>query len=189
MGWKNKLITKKILDSGEIVLRQINLSDCTEMYVNWLHDPEVNRYLETRWEKQTMSSIKAFVQSQRENDHSILLTIRLASDDKHIGNIKIGPINRHHQHADISYFIGDKEFWGKGIATRAINLVAGFGFHELNLHRVEAGAYAAAVGSWKALEKNNFIREAVFRKQVVSDGEYMDAYRYGLLASEYKEVH
>ena len=34
------------------------------------------------------------------------------------------------------------------------------------------------------LEKNGFLREAVFREQVVSNGEYMDVYRYGILKQD-----
>lgn len=147
-----------------------------------------------------MESVKDFVVSQRANEHSILFAImrdqaggrqqqemayKYNRSGQHVGNIKIGPVNEHYRHADISYFIGDKALWNKGIATEAIRLVTEFGFHELKLHRVEAGAYAAAVGSWKALEKNGFVREAVFREQVISNGHYMDVYRYGILEPEF----
>ena len=130
-----------------------------------------------------------FVKYQRENDHSILFAIRLSESDRHIGNIKIGSINTHHSHADISYFIGDKNLWHKGIATECINLISEFGFSDLCLHRIEAGTYSVAVGSWKALEKNSFKREGIFRKQIMIDGNYIDAYRYGLLKSEYREIY
>lgn len=194
------MITEKILCQGNITLRQIELEDCTTTYVEWLNNPDVNQYLETKWSQQTMESVRNFVISQRGNEHSILFAImwdpdggrerqEIAGRDnrsgQHIGNIKIGPINEHYRHADISYFIGDKALWNKGIATEAIRLVTEFGFDELKLHRVEAGAYAAAVGSWKALEKNGFVREAVFREQVISNGNYMDVYRYGILEPEF----
>lgn len=181
------MVTDMIIRGGRIHLRQITEKDCTDQYVSWLTDPEVIQYLETRWNEQTMKSIVEFVKSQRENDYSILFAIVLNSDNRHIGNMKIGPWNKHHNHADISYFIGDKTCWNKGMATEAIHLVCKFGFSEWNLHRVEAGAYSAAVGSWKALERNGFIREAVFREQVVSNGNYMDIYRYGLLRDEFKK--
>lgn len=170
---------------GGILLRQIEISDCTDSYVNWLNDPEVNQYLETRWSVQDLQAITSFVKSQRENDHSILFAIVFAN--KHIGNIKIGPINRHHNHADISYFIGNKKLWNHGIATESIRLVCEFGFKELDLHRIEAGAYSKAIGSWKALEKNGFLREGTFRKQVLSENEYIDVYRYGFLQTEWRK--
>lgn len=173
---------------GVVLLRQIELDDCTDTYVEWLNDPDVNRYLETRWNEQTLDSVIKFVNLQRENDYSILFAVIYIKNGKHIGNIKIGSINDHYKHADISYFIGDKTYWNKGVVTEAINLVSEFGFKDLKLHRMEAGVYADAIGSWRALEKNGFIREATFRDKVVSDGKYMDIYRYGLLNSEFKKI-
>lgn len=182
------MITNECLSAGGVLLRQIVLSDCTPSYVSWLEDPEINQYLETRWTLQTLESIRSFVQSKLESDDSILFAITLADDGRHIGNIKLGPINKHHHHADVSYFIGDKAMWGKGIATKAINLVCRFGFNDMHLHRIEAGTYAKAIGSQRALEKNGFIKEAVFRKQVITNNGYEDVYRYGLLVDEYKKL-
>lgn len=179
---------KNILKSGGVILRQIELADCTTDYVNWLNDVEVNRYLETRWSRQTLQTVKKFVSDQLDSEHSILLAIVLPDDRRHIGNIKLGMMNKHHHFADISYFIGDKSMWGKGIATKCINMISDYGIHSLNLHRIEAGAYAANEGSWRALEKNGFVREATFRARVISENDYMDSYRYGLLAEEYKMI-
>ena len=48
------------------------------------------------------------------------LPFAIKTTDKHIGNIKLGPINWIHRYGDISLLIGDKDYWGKGIATEAI---------------------------------------------------------------------
>lgn len=178
------MLAGKNLEGRQVILRQIEEGDCTPAYIKWLNDPEVNQYLETRWVGQDEGSIKEFIRSQRSNAHSILFAICLAEGMGHIGNIKIGPINKHHGYGAISYFIGEKSLWGKGIASEAVGLVCNFAFTELGLRRVEAGAYASAVGSWKALEHNGFVREGVFRKQVYSNGIYMDVYSYGLLEGE-----
>ena len=180
------MITNKILRGKNITLRQISIQDCSDNYVDWLNDPEVNQYLETKWSNWDLKAIRGFVASQRDSDHSILFSIFFNENERHIGNIKIGPIHEQYHHADISYFIGEKNLWGKGIATEAIHLVCEFGFIDLGLHRLEAGAYCEAVGSWKALERNGFRREAVFREQVIFEGKYIDVYRYGLLESEYQ---
>lgn len=172
------------LEGNKIYLRQLDLSDCTDTYVSWLNDTEVNQYLETKWSKQSLDSIRDFAQNMRKSKDSIIFAICKNSDDTHIGNIKIGPIHPHYRHADISYFIGEKQSWGGGIATDAIRLSCFYAFEELNLHRVEAGAYEVAIGSWKALEKNGFVREAVLRKQVYFDNKWIDVYRYGLLEDE-----
>ena len=179
------MITDKKYIGNNIILRQIELSDCSDSYVNWLNDPQVNQYLEVRWSIQNLESITDFVQAQRSNDNSVLFAIIEKLDGRHIGNIKIGPVNWHYLYADVSYFIGDKSCWNRGIATEAINLTCKFGFEELGLRKIEAGAYAEAIGSWKALERNGFVREGTFRENIILHEKIMDVYRYGILKREF----
>lgn len=180
------MVTEKVLLGESIILRQIELDDCTISYVKWLNDPEVVQYLETKWAKQNLETIRDFVDGQRRNNHSFLFAIVSKENNMHIGNIKIGPVNVHHKHADISYFIGNKTYWNKGIATEAVRLICGFGFQELGLNKVEAGAYETAAASWRALEKNGFKREGTLREQAYLDGKYIGVFRYGLLKNEWK---
>lgn len=160
------------------------MEDCNSSYVNWLNDPDVNQYMETKWSEQTIESIKQFVEVQRSSTDSVLFAIINNETGYHIGNIKIGPIHPHYKHADISYFIGDKTCWNKGLATEAVKLVCQFGFEELGLHRIEAGAYDVAKGSQAVLLKNGFHREAVFKEQVFFEGRWIDIYRYALLETD-----
>ena len=164
----------------------MEMDDCTASYVNWLNDSEVTQYLETKWTVQNLETIQSFVESQRGNAHSVLFAIISKENDRHIGNIKIGPVNEHHRHADISYFIGNKAYWNKGMATEAIRLICKFGFEELGLNKVEAGVYETAAASWKALEKNGFKKEGELREQANLNGKYITVFRYGLLKSEWE---
>lgn len=170
-----------IIRGKRVYLRPISMDDCTEEYVNWLNDPEVNQFLETRWTIQTIETIKEYVYGMINDKKSLLFAIIVCDNDLHIGNIKIGPINEHHLHADISYFIGNKNYWGMGIATEAVGLICNYGINDLKLHKLCAGAYSLAIGSCKVLEKNGFVKEGVLRQEVFSAGKYIDVYRYGLL--------
>lgn len=171
--------TSKILGEGGIFLRQIELADCTDRYVEWLNDPEVNQYLEIKWVTQNIKTIRNFVTQQIENDDSILFAIMLTDSTEHIGNIKIGPIHEIYKCADISYFIGEKKYWGKGLATTAIKLVCDFASKDLRLHKIEAGTYSSAVGSQRVLEKNGFKQEGCQREHIYFDNKYIDLLRYG----------
>ena len=175
------MIYDKVLKSKNICLRMVELSDCNSSYCNWLNDKDVNQYLETRWTEQSIEKIKEFVTSIRDSSHSYLFAI--ICEDNHVGNIKIGPIHHIYKHADISYFIGNKAYWGKGIATEAVKLVVEFGFKILKLHKIEAGAFEQNVGSQHVLLKNNFTREAVLKDQVflTDESNYCDVYRYSLV--------
>lgn len=180
------MIYDGILKGMSIYLRMVDLTDCSVVYLNWLNDVEVNQYLETRWSEQSLESIKKFVEDIRNSDHSYLFAI--IKDEKHTGNIKIGPIHPIYKYADVSYFIGDKTQWGKGVATESIKLVTDFGFKILGLNRLQAGAYENNIGSQKALEKNGYIKEATYRKKYFTNlgDEYIDSYMYGILKDEWK---
>jgi RimJ/RimL family protein N-acetyltransferase len=174
------------IEGTSVYLRLATLADCTLRYVNWLADSDVNVYLETRWSPQTLESVRAFVAGMLESRVDYLFAIMRASDDLHIGNIKVGPIHSVHAFADVSYFIGDRSCWGRGYATEAIRLATDFGFGRLGLHRVQAGCYDSNRGSLRALEKAGLRREGTFREQLITaSGGRDDCHRYAILKSEW----
>lgn len=179
------MIYDGVIQGEKVFLRNVELSDCTDRYLNWLNDIRVNRYLETRWHKQSIEGIKQFVESIRTSDHSYLFAIIESQNNKHIGNIKIGPINPQYSYADVSYFIGEVEYWGKGIATEAIALVTNFGFTFLNLNRIQAGAFGKNYGSIKALQKAGFVIEGCLREQLKTNDSIDDHIYLGILNKEW----
>jgi RimJ/RimL family protein N-acetyltransferase len=164
-----------------VMLRLVTLADCCEQYVEWLQDSEVNRYLETRWSSQTLESVSAFVDAMTSSSDSYLFAIVDRSRERHVGNIKIGPVNLHHAFADISYFIGDRTCWGKGLATDAIRIATRVAFERLDLHKTQAALYAGNVGSGRALEKAGYSLEGRQRAQVRSGETWEDRLWYGLV--------
>ena len=168
-----------------ISLRLVVIEDCTPHYLAWLEDPEVNRYLETRWSAQSLETIRAFVTAQLAAEDSYLFAIEAEGD--HVGNLKIGPINPYHGCADLSYFIGKRESWGRGIATAAIRIASSIAFGLLGLYRLQAGAYASNVGSVRVLEKTGFRHEGAWRRQLLGHEGREDHVWFGLLTEEHQE--
>lgn len=82
--------------------------------------------------------------------------------------------------AEIGYWIGEP-FWGKGIATGAIGLLACHGFDQLALVRLYAGIFEYNVGSMRVLEKNGFLKEGILQKAIFKNGKFWDEYRYAKL--------
>jgi [ribosomal protein S5]-alanine N-acetyltransferase len=167
--------------SERVVLRLVTLEDCTERYVGWLQDPQVNRYLETRWAPQTLDSVREFVARAMVSDDNFLFAILERASSVHVGNIKVGPIHARHAYADVSYFIGDRGSWGKGLATDAIRLASQIGFQRLGLHRLQAGLYAGNLGSARALEKAGYKLEGRFEEQLRLGDTWEDHVWYGLV--------
>lgn len=173
-----------IYTGRKIGLRPISMDDCTETYVDWLNDPEVNRYLETRHETQTLYSVMPFVGNARASSNDYLFAI--LAGPTHIGNIKIGPINRLHQTADISYFIGSREHWGKGMATDAIRGATAYAFDRLGVYTLRAGVYGRNIASRRALEKNGYRLRGVLPLELVGVDGRDDHVYYSITKPEYK---
>ncbi len=183
----NKMEKSYYIEGKQIYLREVRLSDVNEHYYTWLNDSKVNQYLETRFFPRSIQNIEQFVKYMDGKSNEVLFAICDKTNDKHIGNIKIGPINWIHRFGDVSLLIGEKAYWGKGIATEAIRLVTAFGFQNLNLHKIKAGCYADNLGSKNAFLKVGYKIEGTLRKQFFSNGEYQDSYILGILNDEFEE--
>lgn len=172
------------IEGSQIYLREVRSEDVNEEYYNWLNDSMVNQYLETRFFPRSLKNISEFVKYMDGKSDEILLAICVKENNKHIGNIKLGPINWIHRFGDVSLLIGDKDYWGKGIATEAIKLITKFGFKTLNLHKIKAGCYANNIGSKSAFLKAGYNVEGVLQKHYFWEGSYQDAYLLGICAEE-----
>lgn len=169
-----------ILESDNFYLRNISLEDCNENYLGWMNDSEVNQYLESRFTTHTLDSLKNFVSSMNSSENNILFAIIDKESDKHIGNIKLGGIHPVHKYADIGLVIGDKNYWGRGIATNAISLVCKYAFDELNLRKVFAGVYENNIGSIKAFKKCGFKKAYIKKDTYFFNGDFIDAFVFEL---------
>lgn len=146
----------------------------TADYVAWLNDPEINQFLESRFESHTLESTVAFVTSVLESPDSLFLGIRSRSSGRHVGNIKIGPINRRHDTAEVGILVGDRSVWGKGIATDAITAVTAIARDLLSLRKLTAGCYGSNMGSKRAFEKAGYEIEGLRRRQLLLNGKPED---------------
>lgn len=174
------------IEGVRVRLRLVELADCTDRYVAWLADPEVNGFLETRWSPQPLESIRGFVASMVDSPHSYLFAIIERATGMHVGNVKVGPVNPHHAFADVSYFIGERSAWGKGLGTEAVVLATTFGFERLGLHRLQAGLYESNIGSQRVLEKSGYTYEGRLLKQLFIEDRWEDHVWFGALRDTWK---
>ena len=177
--------TSPILKSDKLILKELISSDVTQQYIEWLNDFEVNKYLESRFIHQDEHTVKAFVEACQYSELHFLFGMFLQGSMKHIGNIKLGPINIHHNYAEIGLMIGDKDSWGKGFASKAVSIVTQFGFNQLKLAKLSAGCYESNIGSKKAFEKSGYKIEGFLRSHVESDDAREGLWKMGCIASDF----
>jgi RimJ/RimL family protein N-acetyltransferase len=176
---------KYFIENENIFLRNVHLDDVNDSYYQWLNDPQVNQFLETRFVVQSKEKIAEFVTSKDGNANEILLAICNKKDNLHIGNIKLGPINWYHRRAEISLLIGNTNYWGKGVATQAIELISNFAFQTLNLNKLMAGAYKNNTGSVKAFQKCGYKIEGEVEDYVLVNNQGVALIKLGITAKQF----
>jgi [ribosomal protein S5]-alanine N-acetyltransferase len=79
--------------------------------------------------------------------------------------------------AEIGYWLGEP-FWGRGIATVAVERATTYGFATLGLERIEAHVFGTNLASSRVLEKAGYSFEGRLRRRVFKDGRLLDSYLY-----------
>ena len=182
-GWKEMEIIK--LTGKEYYLRTLMPDYVTDRYVNWLNDSEVTRFLEVRFEKSTLQSVRSFVE-KFDNKSKYLLGIFTSNDDKHIGNITL-IIDLYHNTAYTGHFIGDKKYWGKNAYTEAIILLLDFSFNKLGLRRVNGSTYITNIPTIISLKSLGFAIEGRLRESYKDGNEVVDSLILSMLKREWSE--
>lgn len=174
------LLAREILtrDLRCVTFAEEHISD---RYLAWLNDPEVNRYSRRRFVRTSETEARRFLAGLSPANQMLALTLRASG--RHIGNLQLGPIDRHESHGEVRILIGEKSEWGRGYGTQAIHAACSFYFQALQLHRVEA--MSCNPGFIRAVERLGWKREGGLRERFVLDGKHLDYQCFGLLRREF----
>jgi ribosomal-protein-alanine N-acetyltransferase len=177
------------INLGNITLRDMRMSD-NIAYYEYLNNPMVSQYLSDedipRDEKEALDCVKAWG-SLFYNKQGIFWTIADTQTDKLIGSIGLSSWNFLNRRAEISYDLAE-DYWGKGIATKAITNVLKVAFNEMMLYRIEARTMEKNATSQHILSKFKFQQEGVLRGYRIIRGKPEDIYMYSLIRTDYSEL-
>lgn len=140
-----------VLETDRLLLKPLNKSYLSQNYVDWMNDGEVNRYLESGGDY-NLEKLNEYLMEVERNP-KYFWAIILKEINKHIGNIKIDPIDPDDFFGEYGIMIGDRNEWGKGIAKEASEKVINFCFNTLNLKKISLG-----------VKKNNFSAISLYKK-------------------------
>lgn len=167
-------------EAGEIIkLRPLKITDLNKTYLNWLNNPDVVRFTEMRYKKWTMKDIKNYYKEVKKSSGIFLAIL---CDNKHIGNIKIRLDYPHpaHKIGVLGIFIGDKNYWGRGIGTEAVKLATKYAFNKYHLYKIITCMYSVNKASIRVLQKAGYIIEGIHKKECLFEGKYVDCVYMGI---------
>jgi [ribosomal protein S5]-alanine N-acetyltransferase len=159
---------------GRIEIRQHRLSDAKRFVEILLHPDFVCFPVKPKSVEEEKAFLRLNAEKWREGvkfSFSVLLKGRLVGA---VG-IKVDQLRKHI--GEIDYFI-DRDYWGKGCASRAVRLAERFAFQELKLHRIEIITLRQNLASQRVAEKCGYRREGIQRGKIFHKGNYEDAYLY-----------
>lgn len=116
----------------EVRIRPLREEDAKTSY-HWRNNPEIFKYTganydhtitvedETNWIRQVIN---------KKNDYRCAIIV----DGKYVGNIYLTDIGD--GVATYHIFIGEQDYWGKGVAREASKQILDYGFNQLKLHEI-----------------------------------------------------
>jgi len=167
------LINKKFkIEGNSIYLRVLGEKDATQKYCDWLNDPEVNKYLETK--EATTEGLREYINEKNISSNCLFFGIFYRENDEHIGNLKLEPIDFDYKRATFGILMGDKRYWGMGIGTEATKLIVDWAFDILDLKEINLGVIAENKAALKIYEKVGFQIDNIEKSSIKSDNKFYD---------------
>jgi RimJ/RimL family protein N-acetyltransferase len=137
------------LGDEEIALRRFSERD-VDVLTSALQDPEIPRWTGVP-DPYTRGHAIHFVTSWPAEAGELSLAIRDAADDRLLGSIGVR-VDDARRIAELGYWVA-AEARGRGVASRAIELVTGWAHDELGVERVDVYVDSGNVASLRAAEK------------------------------------
>ncbi|ENQ3076899.1 GNAT family N-acetyltransferase [Bacillus sp. WLY-B-L8] len=177
-----------VLESQNLVLKKIEEVHLQELYAIYNND-KVFEYCGII-PKHNIKTVSKMIQ-HFERDYDKQSRIKWGIFQKNKSDILVGIVealdfNRKVNMATIGYFLAE-EYWGKGIASEAVQTVVKFLFEDVHINRIQAEVMPANDISKKVLLKNGFMKEGLLRQATLWSGKgIVDLEIYSVLQEDYK---
>ena len=115
----------------------------------------------------------------------IMFGIEKKSSKKLVGVTGLTYIDWKNKHAEISIYLSSKNWQKTKEAKDVINTIIGYGFEELNLHRLWVEIFEISKENIQLFEKLKFTKEGILREKLWRKGKWWNSILYSKLSTEY----
>ncbi|MBF4691982.1 GNAT family N-acetyltransferase [Fusibacter ferrireducens] len=174
------------LETNRIILRRFTMEDADAMFNNWASDEEISRYMRWPFHRQ-VAETKQIINSwlelyKRENFY--LWGIVLKETNTLVGSINLFAVNEFDACGDVGYCIG-RAFWGKGIASHALQAVIEYAFNTIGFNRIESYHAIQNPASGKVMSNVGMQFEGSAKQKYRSNQGYEDCNMYAIIKEAY----
>jgi diamine N-acetyltransferase len=170
-----------VIRGERVYLRASERADIP-MFVRWFNDGETLSYLSMRAPMSEASEEAWFTEMMtREGKDAYHFVMCRLEDDQPIGTIGLFHIDLLNGNAGIGIGIGEKQMWGQGYGTDAMNALLDFGFGQLRLERMWLEVYDFNARARRSYEKSGFVLEGTERRAIYMRGQFHDVHLMSIL--------
>jgi len=175
--------------SEEILLRPLQEKDIDEEYLSWFknEDGHLDYFTGTSRVFTKHILLEDFERGITEKRWFYYLIE--SSDGAKIGNVKIGPIDIKNKTSDLVCLIGNRNFLGRGIASRAITIANKIAFEKYDIRRLQGGMFESNLSSIKAYTRAGWFIEARMKGYYWVNGVSQDRICVACLNPRYFREH
>jgi len=166
-----------------IYLSPMNPDDA-ELYVKWLSDIEVTRWLSSTGSVYSLPAERAYLENAVKDTNNYQFAIILREGDRLIGNIGLMDVQQINRRATLGLFIGEAEDRSKGYGSEAIRLLLGFGFNWLGLRNIDLHVNSDNARAIACYKKAGFREYGRRHGAVFADGRWYDDVLMEALAAQ-----
>jgi ribosomal-protein-alanine N-acetyltransferase len=180
--WQQRL---PVLTGTQVVLRELRTSDAPSLLA-MLTTEEVSRFISPP--PTTVEGFERFIawtHRMRNAGTYACFAVTVRGTDSAIGIFQVRELEPGFGSAEWGFAIGSP-FWGTGVFQDSAQLVLGFTFETLGVHRVEARCAVQNGRGNGALHKIGAVQEGVLRKSFLRNGHFLDQVLYGIVEDDWR---
>jgi RimJ/RimL family protein N-acetyltransferase len=186
-------VMNNALYTGKLVhLTAVDPETYAASMVKWRRDSEFLRLMDSDPARQfSIKEMKEWAEKQQEKNPpaNYWFLIRKLDQDQIIGDIGLFEISWPAGDSFVGVGIGERDLWGNGYGTDAMNVILRYAFTELCLHRVSLTVFEYNPRGLRSYQKCGFREEGRLRQYLHRDGRRWDLIFMGLLREEWHKLN
>lgn len=174
-----------MLTGSKVVLRDYKKEDVKKAH-KYMNDYDIIRVLslDPVFPK-SLEQEEKFIMSIKEDGLNYNFAIEDLETKEYIGGCGIKDADAKNRTCSIGVFIGEKNLWGKGYGTDALETLISFIFNELNFEKIKLSVYSFNDRAIKCYTSLGFTVEGTLEREIFREGKYHNIILMAMFREDY----
>ncbi len=162
-----------MLKYDKIALLPIEEEDLTILN-KWRNDEEIFKYLGGGYNPISITQQKKIMEKITENTSINKRFMIINEENKKVGFVGLYEISEIHRTCFLGIYIGEKEYWGQGIAKRAYIALENYARDYVNIRKIKLEVVRENLNAVKMYNKLGFQVCGTYKEDRFIEGKYRD---------------